>query len=141
MIVNANESEPGYWADKVMHKEYLDEFLKVYKALKTIFGFEQVTMCIHEKDREWYAYYDGHDDGVHDVRCVPDKYALGEEKALINRSPTRKCPGRWSRPTLRAPGDAARCRHHRQQLGDPVQRLQRALFGQARHHGDPQRLR
>lgn len=51
LIVNANESEPGYWADKVMHKEYLDEYLKVYEALKAIFGFEQVTMCIHERGR------------------------------------------------------------------------------------------
>ncbi len=93
LIVNANESEPGYWADKVMHKEYLDEFLLVYEALKTIFGFEQVSMCIHEKDQEWYAAYTEHaGEGVYDVRCVPDKYALGEEKALIKQITNTKVP-------------------------------------------------
>jgi electron transport complex protein RnfC len=93
LIVNANESEPGYWADKVMHKEYLDEFLHVYEALKTIFGFEQVSMCIHEKDEGWYAAYAEHTgEGVYDIRCVPDKYALGEEKALIKQITDTKVP-------------------------------------------------
>jgi electron transport complex protein RnfC len=31
LIVNANESEPGYWADKVMHKEYLMSFFRSTK--------------------------------------------------------------------------------------------------------------
>src|SRR5918998_3403166 len=93
LILNANESEPGYWADKVMHKEYLDEFLHIYEALKTIFGFEQVSMCIHEKDEEWYAAYAEHTgEGVYDIRCVPDKYALGEEKALIKQITETKVP-------------------------------------------------
>ena len=92
LIINANESEPGYWSDKVMHKHYLDDFLQVYEALQAIFGFEQVTMCIHEKDREWYEPYAEHTDGVHDVRCVPDKYALGEEKALIKEITDTKVP-------------------------------------------------
>ena len=39
LMVNATESEPGYQADKALHKEYLDAFLSVYEALKTIFGF------------------------------------------------------------------------------------------------------
>jgi electron transport complex protein RnfC len=99
LIVNANESEPGYWADKVMHKEYLDEFLLVYEALKAIFGFDQVTMCMHEKDREWYANYIEHtDDGIFDVRCVPDKYALGEEKALIKQITDTKVPRKVELP-------------------------------------------
>ena len=93
LIINANESEPGYWADKVMHKEYLDEFLQVYEALKTIFGFGQVSMCIHEKDQDWYAGYAEHaGEGVYDIRCVPDKYALGEEKALIKQITDTKVP-------------------------------------------------
>ena len=92
LIVNANESEPGYWADKVLQKDHLDEFLQVYEALKTIFGFEQVTMCIHEKDEEWYSDYAEDANGLFDVRCVPDKYALGEEKALIKQITDSKVP-------------------------------------------------
>lgn len=98
LIVNANESEPGYWADKVMHQENFNEFLQVYEALKAIFGFEQVTMCIHEKDREWYAPYTECIAGVYDVRCVPDKYALGEEKALIKQITDTKVPRKVEQP-------------------------------------------
>jgi electron transport complex protein RnfC len=28
LIVNATESEPGYWGDKLLHKEYIEEFLR-----------------------------------------------------------------------------------------------------------------
>ena len=94
LIVNATESEPGYWSDKVLHKEYLDEFLKVYEALKAVFGFEQVSMCVHEKDREWYSDYADYADGVYDVRYVPDNYSLGEEKTLIKNATEKKVPRR-----------------------------------------------
>jgi Na+-translocating ferredoxin:NAD+ oxidoreductase RnfC subunit len=48
LIVNATESEPGYWGDKLLHKEHLEEFLQVFDALKTIFGFEQISMGVHD---------------------------------------------------------------------------------------------
>src|SRR5215210_7608902 len=51
------ESEPGYWGDKLLHKEYLEEFLQVFEAMKAIFGFEQISLGVHEKDREWFAQY------------------------------------------------------------------------------------
>ncbi len=93
LIANANESEPGYWADKVIHKEYLDEFPQVYEVLKTVFRFDQISMCIHEEDEGWYAAYAEHTgEGVYDIRCVPDKYALGEEKALIKQITATKVP-------------------------------------------------
>src|SRR5918998_1245985 len=38
LIVNCTESEPGYWADKMVHREYFDEFLELFDAIKTIFG-------------------------------------------------------------------------------------------------------
>src|SRR5215204_2659017 len=89
LIVNATESEPGYWGDKLLHKAYLEEFLQVFEAMKAIFGFEQISMGVHEKDREWFADYAEHAaDGVYDIRYVPNTYALGEEKTLINNSET-----------------------------------------------------
>lgn len=96
LIVNATESEPGYWGDKLVHKEHLEEFLQLYEAMKAIFGFEQISMCVHEKDREWYAEYQEHADGeargVYDVRYVPDTYALGEEKTLVKHSTESRVP-------------------------------------------------
>jgi electron transport complex protein RnfC len=92
LLVNATESEPGYWGDKLLHKEYLKEFLQLFEAMKTIFDFEQITLAVHEKDREWYSDYQEHADGVFDVRYVPDTYALGEEKTLVKHATETKVP-------------------------------------------------
>jgi Na+-translocating ferredoxin:NAD+ oxidoreductase subunit C len=93
LIVNATESEPGYWGDKLLHRDYLDEFLLVFEAMKAIFGFEQITLGVHEKDREWFAPYEEHaDEGVYDIRYVPNTYALGEEKTLVKHSTETRVP-------------------------------------------------
>jgi electron transport complex protein RnfC len=105
LIVNATESEPGYWADKVVHREYFDEFLEVYEAVKAIFGIEQIIMGVHQKDREWFADYAKHADGLYEMRYVPDKYALGEEKTLIKHATDKKVPRRVDMPDgSRRPG-------------------------------------
>ena len=83
LIVNCTESEPGYWADKVLHREYFDEFLTLFDAMKTIFGIEKVIMGVHFKDEEWFSRYDENTDGLYEVVHVPDKYSMGEEKTLI----------------------------------------------------------
>ena len=99
LIVNATESEPGYQTDKAMHKEYLDEFLQLYEAMKDIFGFEQVSMCVHEKDREWFADYAEHaDEGLYNMRYVPNEYSLGEEKMLIHHATDTEVPWRVDTP-------------------------------------------
>ena len=106
LIVNATESEPGYWGDKLLHKEHLDEFLELFDALKTIFGFEQISLGIHEKDREWFADYDEHaGDGVFDMRYVPNTYALGEEKTLVKHATETRVPRFVDTPDgMRRPG-------------------------------------
>jgi Na+-translocating ferredoxin:NAD+ oxidoreductase RnfC subunit len=77
----------------LVHKEYLEEFLQIFEAMKAIFGFEQISMCVHKKDREWFADYAEHaDDGVYDMRYVPDTYALGEEKTLIKHATDTRVP-------------------------------------------------
>ncbi len=92
LIVNATESEPGYWGDKLLHKEYFEEFLKLYEAMKAIFGFEQISMGVHEKDREWFADYQEHAGDIYDIRYVPNTYALGEEKTLVKHATDTKVP-------------------------------------------------
>jgi Na+-translocating ferredoxin:NAD+ oxidoreductase RnfC subunit len=83
LIVNCTESEPGYWGDKVLHREYFDEFLELFEAMKTIFGVEQVIMGVHFKDEEWFSRYKESANGLYSVSLVPDKYSMGEEKTLI----------------------------------------------------------
>src|ERR687890_498263 len=93
LLVNATESEPGYWGDKLVQKEYLDEFLQLFDAMKTIFEFEQISFCVHEKDREWFSDYQEHSgDGVFDVSYVPNTYALGEEKTLVKHATGTRVP-------------------------------------------------
>lgn len=93
LIVNATESEPGYWGDKLLHREYLEEFLQLFEAMKVIFGFEQISLGVHHKDQQWYAEYEEYaGDGVYDVRYVPDTYALGEEKTLVKHATDKKVP-------------------------------------------------
>jgi H+/Na+-translocating ferredoxin:NAD+ oxidoreductase subunit C len=93
LIVNATESEPGYWGDKLLHREYFEEFIQVFEAMKAIFGFEQISMGVHEKDREWFAdYAEAADDGFFDIRYVPNTYALGEEKTLIKHATDTRVP-------------------------------------------------
>jgi Na+-translocating ferredoxin:NAD+ oxidoreductase subunit C len=83
LIVNCTESEPGYWADKMVHREYFDEFLELFDAMKTIFGIEHVIMGVHFKDEEWFSLYKEQANGLYSVSLVPDKYSMGEEKTLI----------------------------------------------------------
>src|SRR3712207_7938028 len=55
---------------------------QLFEAMNAIFDFEQISLCVHEKDREWFADYAEHAaDGLFDVRYVPDTYALGEERS------------------------------------------------------------
>src|SRR4028118_1340958 len=49
LIVNATESEPGYWGDKLLHKEYLEEFLQGFDALTTSFGFARTSLGAGER--------------------------------------------------------------------------------------------
>ena len=83
LIINCTESEPGYWADKLVHREYFDQFLELYEAMKAIFGIEHVIMGVHFKDEEWFSRYKENADGLYEVSLVPDKYSMGEEKTLI----------------------------------------------------------
>jgi Na+-translocating ferredoxin:NAD+ oxidoreductase subunit C len=92
LLINATESEPGYWGDKLLHKEHLEEFLLVFEAMKAIFDFEQISFCVHEKDREWFAEYQEHSGDVFDVRYVPNTYALGEEKTLVKHATETRVP-------------------------------------------------
>ncbi len=61
--------------------------------MKAIFGLEQISLGVHEKDREWFADYAEHaDDGIYDMRYVPNTYALGEEKTLIKHATDTRVP-------------------------------------------------
>ena len=94
LIVNCTESEPGYWGDKLIHREYHDEFMELFEAMKTIFGIERVIMGVHFKDEEWFSRYKDGANGLYSVSLVPDKYSMGEEKTLI-KNIFNEDKGKW----------------------------------------------
>ncbi len=94
LIVNCTESEPGYWGDKLIHREYFDQFLELFDAMKAIFGVENVIMGVHFKDEEWFSRYKENADGLYSVSLVPDKYSMGEEKTLI-KNIFNEDKGKW----------------------------------------------
>ncbi|MBA4115464.1 MAG: proton-conducting membrane transporter [Rubrobacter sp.] len=94
LIVNCTESEPGYWADKMVHREYFGEFLELFEAMKAIFGIEQVILGVHFKDEEWFSRYAENANGLYEMTLVPDKYAMGEEKTLI-KNIFNEDKGKW----------------------------------------------
>lgn len=83
LIVNCTESEPGYWADKLLHRDHMEEFLELFEAMKAVFGIERIVMGVHYKDEEWFTPYKENANGLYDVALIPDKYSMGEEKTLI----------------------------------------------------------
>src|SRR3712207_8582313 len=71
LMVNATESEPGYWGDKLIHKEYLEEFLQVLEAMKAIFGFEHISMGV--QDRKSTRLNSSHANISYAVFCLKKK--------------------------------------------------------------------
>src|SRR3712207_7228764 len=52
-----------------------------------------ISLGVHEKDEEWFSAYAEHaDDGVYDIRHVPNTYALGEEKTLVKHATETRAP-------------------------------------------------
>lgn len=93
LIVNATESEPGYWGDKLIHKYNLDKYMELFEAMKAIFEFEEIILGVHYHDEEWYSNYDEvSGNGLFEVRHVPDTYGLGEEKTLVKHSTETRVP-------------------------------------------------
>jgi hypothetical protein len=81
-----------------MHKGYLDEFLLIYEALKAVFGFERVSMCVHEKDREWFSDYAERAGDLYAMLYVPNRYSLGQEKILIHHAIDIEVPWKVDTP-------------------------------------------
>src|ERR687894_2067897 len=102
LIVNCTESEPGYWADKMVHREYFDEFLELFEAMTSVFGIEKIILGVHFKDEAWFSRYLENANGLYDYALVPDKYSMGEEKTLIknifNEDKERWVPRRVEMP-------------------------------------------
>lgn len=80
LIVNAEEGEPGYEADKILLISQADAFVEIFAALKKLFGFEKIVIGAKEKDKKLldplkqkYGF---------EISYTPSMYGMGEEKWL-----------------------------------------------------------
>lgn len=94
-ILNAAESEPGYYADKLMVKREPELYVVAMDTLRRVFGFEELYFAYKEKDEQ--GYFSGFLDGAADAPeiepvAVEDEYKMGEERTLTERVTGREVP-------------------------------------------------
>lgn len=93
-ILNAAESEPGYYADKLMVQKEPELYVVAMDTLRRVFGFEELYFAYKEKDEQYFAgFLEGAEDAA-DIRpvAVEDEYKMGEEKVLTERVTGREVP-------------------------------------------------
>jgi Na+-translocating ferredoxin:NAD+ oxidoreductase RnfC subunit len=80
LVVNCEEGEPGYEADKLLLIKEADAFVKIFDYMREAFGFEQIIIGAKEKDQgkldplgEQYGFEFGY---------TPSIYGMGEERWL-----------------------------------------------------------
>lgn len=100
LLTNAQESEPGYFIDKYLHKAHADKFTKLYHFLLD-WGIKKVLVAPKYKDREWFLPLEQETEGrVFDCRgknpinpddyeesifftYTDDNYTFGKEQATL----------------------------------------------------------
>lgn len=78
LIVNAEEGEPGYEANKLILLKYTEAFVEVFDALKRIFGFEKIMIGAKDKDKERLKKLES----IFEIAYTPSIYGMGEERWL-----------------------------------------------------------
>ena len=101
LVVNAQESEPGYYIDKWHHKTYASEYAELFRYLLENTSLEKIIVAPKIKDKAWFAEcveslnateLDCTGRNRHDVFAqenpflvmyTDDRYAFGKEGALL----------------------------------------------------------
>mgnify|MGYP005858835267 CR=1 FL=1 len=78
LIVNAEEGEPGYQADKLILLKHTNAFIEVFDALKRIFGFERIIIGAKDKDKKKLQKLES----MFEIAYTPSTYGMGEERWL-----------------------------------------------------------
>ena len=92
LIVNCEEGEPGYEADKLLLRKYADEFKLIFDALYEIFGFEKIIIGAKDKDKKVLdPLKESHG---FEISYTPSKYGFGEERWLTKAVTGREVKGR-----------------------------------------------
>jgi electron transport complex protein RnfC len=78
LIVNCQEGEPGFEADKLLLKTHVEELQLILSALQEIFDIEKIYLGAKDKDRERLAPLEDR----FNIAYTPSLYGMGEERWL-----------------------------------------------------------
>lgn len=93
-IGNFTESEPGYFADKLLAKEHAREFCDIFRWMRATFGYKQFIIAYKAKDEALIPkeFQDMAAKGEITLKVVPPLYKMGDEKYLTPEVTGREIP-------------------------------------------------
>ncbi len=80
LLINCEEGEPGYEADKLLLTKEADAFVKIFEFMKEAYGYEEILIGAKEKDQKMLDPL-GEKFGF-EFRYTPSIYGMGEERWL-----------------------------------------------------------
>jgi len=80
LLINCEEGEPGYEADKLLLTKEADAFVKIFEFMKDTYGYEEILIGAKEKDQKMLDPL-GEKYGF-EFRYTPSIYGMGEERWL-----------------------------------------------------------
>jgi Na+-translocating ferredoxin:NAD+ oxidoreductase subunit C len=85
LAVNAAESEPGYYADKLLHRDEPEAFVNVFEWMKATFSMEFMLIIAEEVAKPYLEPTEKIAGDLHSfsISYIPSKYKYGQEKALL----------------------------------------------------------
>lgn len=84
LIVNCAESEPGYYADKLLLRDEPEAFVNLFEWLRHVFTFDAIILAAEEVAKPYMTDLETLAKRLQDfsVAYVEPKYKYGQEKAL-----------------------------------------------------------
>ncbi len=85
LAVNAAESEPGYYADKILHRDEPEAFINVFEWMKATFSMEIMLVIAEDVAKPYMEPMEELAQKLHNfsISYIEPKYKFGQEKALL----------------------------------------------------------
>lgn len=85
LAVNAAESEPGYYADKLLHRDEPEAFINIFEWMKAAFSMEVMLVIAEDVAKPYMEPMEDLAKELHNfsIAYIEPKYKYGQEKALL----------------------------------------------------------
>lgn len=87
LLVNCAESEPGYYADKLLIERRAAEFAELFVTLRNMLGYEDIVVGAEEGAKPWLVELErlANETGAFRMSWFENVYKYGQERALAKR--------------------------------------------------------